>query len=110
MRTFSALFCGALLFLIGVSESSAASCSANPTNLVANCGFETGTFSSWTLAGNDVPGALNNLYGVEGLDPIDGNSPHSGSDQAFFGDLMQNATTLSQSLTTIAGDAYVITF
>jgi hypothetical protein len=111
MRTFSALFCGAVCFLfLGVSESSAASCSANPNNLVVNCGFETGTFLGWTLTGNDVPSELNNLYGVEGTDPIDNIAPHSGSYQAYIGDLASNATTLSQTVSTQAGKAYYISF
>lgn len=81
------------------------------TNLVANCGFETGDFTGWTLSGNDVPGEGGNLYGVEqGADPTDGISPHSGSYQAYVADLAANATTLSQTLTTQAGKTYQITF
>ena len=111
MKTFSAVICGAIcLLFLGVSESSAASCSANPTNVVVNCGFETGTFAGWTLTGNDVPSELNNLYGVEGADPIDGITPHSGSYQAFIADLSSNATKLSQTVNTQAGYAYVISF
>jgi hypothetical protein len=111
MKIFTALFCAAFcLLFIGVSESHAASCSANPTNLLSNCGFETGDFTSWTLTGNDVPGELNNLYGVEGVDPLDGIGPHSGSYQAYVGDLATNALTLSQTVATSAGHAYSITF
>jgi len=79
-------------------------------NLVANCGFETGDFTSWTLSGNDVPGEAGNLYGVEGQDLVDGISPNSGSYQAFFATLDSNATKLSQDITTTAGDQYTITF
>jgi hypothetical protein len=78
--------------------------------LVVNCGFETGTFTGWTLSGNDVPAELNNLYGVEGVDPIDNIAPHSGSYQAYSGDLASNALTLSQTLTTNPEHAYTVSF
>ncbi len=111
MRICSALFCSVFcLFVLGVSQSSAASCSANASNLVVNCGFETGTFTGWTLSGNDVPAELNNLYGVEGVDPIDNIAPHSGSYQAYSGDLASNALTLSQTLTTNPEHAYTVSF
>ena len=85
-------------------------CDANPRNLVANCGFETGDFTSWTLSGNDTPFELGNLYGVEGTDPFDGISPNSGSSQAYFADLVSNATTLSQTLATKIGVTYQISW
>jgi hypothetical protein len=96
----SVVFC---LFLL-VPQSKADTC-----GLVSNCGFESGDFSSWTLTGNDVPGALNNLYGVEGTDP-DGTNPNSGNFQAFFGDLISNATTLQQIIATVAGDTYTVSW
>jgi hypothetical protein len=65
---------------------------------------------SWNLSGNDVPAELNNLYGVEGADPLDGISPLSGSYQAFFADLVANSTTLSQSIATVASDSYTVSF
>ena len=64
-------------------------------NLVANGGFETGDFTGWTLAGLDVPGQQDNLYGVEGADPYPlpaGTAPNSGNFQAFFSDVPSNAT------------------
>ena len=111
MRNFSALCSGAFLLLfLGVSQGSAASCYAVPHNLVTNCGFELGSFSGWTLSGNDVPGQAGVLYGVEGVDPIDSIGPNSGSYQAFFADLASNPTKISQTLATTAGTAYQITF
>ena len=100
----------ACLFFCAAQSKASSVCDGVADNLVANCGFETGDFTSWTLSGNDVPGQEGVLYGVEGTDPIDGISPNSGSDQAFFADLDSNATKLSQDITTTAGDQYTITF
>jgi hypothetical protein len=111
MRKIYSLICVAFCLFLAVSQSKASSiCDATPGQLVANCGFETGDFTSWTLAGNDVPGAAGNLYGVEGTDPFDGIAPHSGNYQAFFADLDSNATTLSQSISTTAGGEYAVSF
>lgn len=103
LSTFSLLF-------LNVSQSSAASCSSNPNNVLVNCGFETGSFSGWTVTGNDVPGSLGNLYGVEGLDPINNIAPHSGSSQAYVADLTTNALTLSQTVATDPEHAYSVSF
>lgn len=94
----------------GASAGPISACDANPRNLVANCGFETGDFTSWTLSGNDTPFELGNLYGVEGTDPFDGMSPNSGSFQAYFADLVSNATTLSQNIATNVGVTYQISW
>lgn len=110
MKTRAGIFCIGLLCL-GVTQAKASDyCDSVSGNLVVNCGFETGDFTDWSLSGNDVPGELNNLYGVEGTDPVDSIAPHSGSDQTFVADLVSNATTLSQSLTTVAGDEYTVSF
>jgi hypothetical protein len=86
-------------------------CDAVAGNLVNNCGFETGDFTGWSLAGNDVTaGLLGNLYGVEGTDPIVGTLPNSGNSQAYFSDIVSNATTLSQTLATVAGTTYTVSF
>ena len=111
MKKYITFTCIVSCLVFGATQSKASSvCDGVAGNLVANCGFETGHFTSWTLSGNDVPGQEGVLYGVEGTDPIDGISPNSGSDQAFFADLDSNATTLSQDITTTAGDLYTITF
>ena len=102
----------ASLCLIGTRNVAFAGsiCDGVTNNLVANCGFETGDFTSWSLSGNDTPFENGNLYGVEGTDPLDGISPNSGSNQAYIGDLVANSTTLSQTLSTLAGDTYNISF
>jgi hypothetical protein len=53
---------------------------------------------------------LDNLYGVEGVDPVDSTAPNSGSFQAYIGDLDANATTLSQNIATLVGVKYVVSF
>lgn len=110
MKKYTAFSCIAFCLFFGATQSKASDCATVAGNLVTNCGFETGDFTGWTLAGNQVPGQLNNLYGVEGVDPFDGISPNSGNFQAFFGTLDSNATTLSQDIVTTAGDFYTITF
>jgi len=113
MRTFFLAVC-AMLCLVAVQRQAVAGsisiCSGVATNLVANCGFETGDFTDWTLSGNDVPMELENLYGVEDIDPFDGIAPNSGSDQAYFADLDANSTTLSETIVTIPGVLYQISW
>jgi hypothetical protein len=103
-------FCCFLGAPVSKANPSYAPCTGVVGNLVSNCGFETGDFTSWTLTGNDAPGELNNLYGVEGTDPINSIAPNSGASQAFFADLDANATTLSQTLGTTPGTTYTLAF
>jgi PEP-CTERM motif len=111
MKKHLAFSCIVSCLFFGATQSRASSdCTAVVGNLVANCGFETGDFTSWTLSGNDVPGEEGNLYGVEGTDLIDGISPLDGSYQTYIADLDSNATTLAQTFATTAGDEYAITF
>lgn len=113
MKTISAIAFASVSLLVfgGQARAGVASiCDADPNNLVVNCGFETGAFTAWTLSGPDVPGEEGNLYGVEGTDPVDGIAPNSGNFQAYIADLVNNATTLSQTLSTNVGDDYSISF
>jgi hypothetical protein len=116
MRTFFTLsFVFSCLLMVQGQGKAASICDASVGNLVANCGFENpgsgpGEFASWIVSGHDVPGELDNLYGVEGTDPVDSIDPNSGDNQAFFADLVANATTLSQAITTNPGDTYAISF
>ena len=68
-------------------------------NLVANCGFETGDFTSWTQGGN--PG----FTGVTG-------SPyaHSGNFGAYLGPVGSDGILMSQTLATTAGASYDLNF
>lgn len=97
--------CGGLW---GASQARADSiCDGTPGNLVANCSFDTGDFSGWTLSGNTAnPG--NNYYGVDTFDAT--------SDTTFGAYLSQdsmvseNPLDLSQTLTTVVGGTYDIVF
>lgn len=108
--TLWTIFAGVCL-VVSVPQSRASSiCDSIAVNSVTNCGFETGDFTGWQLMGNDVPTELGLQYGVEGTDPIDGISPNSGDYQAFFADLTSNPTTLSQTITTIPGELYTVSW
>jgi hypothetical protein len=109
MKKTLGLVCVAFCLFVGVRQSKADSACATATNLITNCGFQTGDFTGWNLSGNDVPGEEGNIYGVEGTDP-DGISPNSGTTQAYFGDLDANAITLQQMISTIADDSYTVSF
>jgi hypothetical protein len=70
-------------------------------SLVLNGGFETGDFTGWTLAGDGAPYnfADNGTYVT----------PHSGNYAAALGENGSTAT-LSQSLSTVAGQKYLLSF
>ena len=113
MKNIISILCaGSALALAAQSSQAQSICDAAVGNLVSNCGFETGDFTAWATSGNDVTnGLLGNLYGVEtGADPIVGTLPNSGLDQAYFSDIVSNATTISQSLSTVASDTYTVSF
>jgi len=112
MRIGITIVCALFLLLLCVPQAKADICTGGG-NLVANCGFESGDFTGWTVSGNDVPGEEGNLYGVEGTDPYPlpgGTAPNSGNFQAFIGDLNADPTTLSQDLTTNPGGQYLVSF
>jgi hypothetical protein len=117
MRTILwTLFVGICLVASTAQSRAAVSlCNSIPGNLVLNCGFELqpwGTaneFDKWTLSGTDVPDEQDNLYGVETDDPFNG-PPNSGEQQAYFGDILANPITISQTIATQAGGEYFVSF
>jgi hypothetical protein len=77
-------------------------CDAIAGNLVANCGFESGDFTGWTQS----PAAFGSDFFVS-----NGSLINSGNFGAGFG--ATNPTfedTISQTIPTIAGDAYKVSF
>jgi hypothetical protein len=102
----SLIVCG---LLSSAPQAKADACSAlvnGQPNIVNNCGFETGSFSSWTIGGNTAnPGG--NYYGVDGLDAHSGNFGAYMSQDSFVG---TSPVTLSQTLATTTGDEYLVSF
>jgi hypothetical protein len=78
-------------------------CDAIPGNLVTNCGFESGVFTGWT----QTPADFGSDFSVSNGSVF----VHSGNFGAVFGALLPPfEDTISQSIPTIAGDAYRISF
>ncbi len=69
---------------------------------VANPGFETGNFSGWTTFRPGVTPPATNIA-------VTNIAPHSGSFSARFGDF-DNGSGIEQSLATIAGQTYTVSF
>jgi hypothetical protein len=69
------------LMLPSLAYAAGSVCNAVAGNLVANCGFETGDFTGWTLTGN--PGFISIISSGTGNG---GTSPNSGNFAAQRGD------------------------
>ena len=67
-------------------------------NLVTNGDFETGDFTGWSV------------FGAGFFTGVDSTFPQSGSFAAFFGEPVQSPSGIFQSLTTVAGQVYNVTF
>jgi hypothetical protein len=85
-----------VVFGIGVGQS-----------IVQNGSFETGDFSGWTLVGNTVGWGV--TYNVVATDKNFPNLVHSGYFGAFLGQ-SHYAATLSQTLPTMPGQQYLVSF
>jgi hypothetical protein len=107
-KTFSVVVligCGLWSGSLAIAGTSV--CGAVPANLVANCGFETGDFTSWAITGNILNPGIN-YYGVDAFDA------NSGQDGAYmsqdFVDGGTAAVDLSETLSTKAGIMYSVQF
>jgi len=91
-----------VFFFVALLRFAAASpsvCDGIAGNLVANCGFETGSFTSWTHTGNTVFTDVTTSASYV----------HSGADGARLGPV-NNDGFLSQVLPTIPGGTYDLQF
>jgi hypothetical protein len=90
-------------------------CDSTSGNIVTNCGFESGSFSGWSVTGNLYGGVGGNYIGV------DNSNPNSGNFEAYFGapstfgqtgsgDKYGPATTLSQTLAVLPNQYYEVSF
>ena len=70
-------------------------------NLVSNGGFETGDFTDWTV----IEGGAGNFIVV-----ADYFTPHSGDYHAIFAATQGQNDTLVQTLNTVPGQSYAVTF
>ena len=89
---------GIALFVVLLVSFVVAPCGA--AELVQNGGFETGNFSSWTV----TPASVGSLIAVNTVDP------HTGSYAAAFGAVSTQDDTIAQTLATVAGQSYSISF
>ena len=99
----------------GVAQSRRVNLTLVPPQLVQNAGFETGNFTSWALAGS--AGTVNFVGNATSLSNGSRRHPvyygsyylHSGAYAAFLG---QNGDLayLSQTLPTVAGQTYLLSF
>ncbi len=106
----------AVLFgcFLAANVAQADTCGSVAGNVVQNCGFETGDFSSWTYSGNLEGGAPpNNYYGVDNSNPNSGTyaayigvQGGGGSDIGTLGPFL----TLSQTLNLLPSEYYQVSF
>lgn len=97
----------AAVIAFGICSAMADTCNGVSSNLVSNCGFETGDFTGWTIGGNTAnPGGF--YYGVDNFDAHSGNFGAYMSEDAIDGGT--SPVSLSQTLTTGAGTSYLVSF
>ncbi|MBV9760779.1 MAG: hypothetical protein JO340_09460 [Acidobacteriaceae bacterium] len=104
------------LSLWALSTAKGASlCDSVSGNIVSNCGFESGSFSGWSVTGNLLGGVNGNYVGV------DSSNPNSGNYEAYFGAPSSNfetgsgnlygpSTVLSQTVAALPGEYYQVQF
>jgi hypothetical protein len=85
------------------------SCSAVAGNLIANCGFESGSFSSWTQGGNTNFTTVDTSFPNNGTYAAD-LGPTGTYDPMTFAFVAPNPGTLSQTFGDGAGTTATLTF
>ncbi len=93
---------GAVLSLLcapAASHAVPSACDAKAGNIVANCGFETGSFSGWAV----TSAAFNSLILVDQL-------PASGTYGAVFAAFLNLDDAISQLVQTVASETYLLEF
>jgi hypothetical protein len=101
--------------LLGAQRAKADSCNgvAAGSNLIQNCAFGTGDFTSWsgsatTDPNNSTPFLAN---GIDTGDPfVSGPTPYNGLTYEAYLGAEGSPDTLSQTFATTAGDSYTIEF
>jgi hypothetical protein len=86
-------------------------CDADTNDPVANCGFETGDFTGWTLSGAYAM-TQGNLFGVDSYDAYSGNyGAYFGNTAATPGTYSAaNNLVMSQNITLEEGRQYTLSF
>lgn len=84
---------------VGAADATPSICNAVAGNLVQNCGFETGSFSSW----NTSPAPSGSLFGVD-------TTGYSGSYGAYFGATGGRPDGIFQNILTAPGHLYDLQF
>ena len=87
---------GASLLMLGLVASSGSAAILGP-ELLANPGFESGTFAGWTQSGN------------QGFSGVSGSYAYSGSYGAYFGSVGSQGF-ISQTISTTPGSTYEVSF
>lgn len=106
--------CGLGLWSAGQAKA-ASICDSTSGNIVTNCGFESSSFSGWSVTGNLYGGINGNYVGV------DNGNPNSGNYEAYFGAPSEYGqtnsgnkygpvTTLSQTVAALPGQYYEVSF
>ena len=107
MRKWIAALPVAVLLTCGASQVRADTCNGFTNNLVSNCGFETGSLSSWSGTATTVS---SNYTGVDSGDPFAiVAAPYSGNYEAYLGN-PASTVALTQTLATTSGGSYLIEF
>jgi hypothetical protein len=103
-RAAALLLTGAILVIgtarVALAQSVPVDCGAVGGNPIANCGFESGGL---------LPGWTGTNFGA--FTGVGSDRPHSGGNEAFFGNVVaEGAALLQQTLTLTAGETYLLSF